>query len=402
MGKPYKQIFLLFLCLLGALNVTAQKNTIYKIKVEAVGSTILNDVGDCFGVEGALELPLYGNNNWEYAFNFPTVGFALGVLRLTELDYIDPIIYANSYFNYPIIHKPRFSLNVKLGAGIAMTGTGDYETGYIYPFTGMATGGINMEFVLGKRYGNPLAQWSITMEGNASALHNGNITKQSKDITMLGGAFGLKYTPNVYPFPMKYPAKPIDQALALEICGQGGVNQLSREDQRYYPTVSLNAGFYLPFSNVYRLGLGTDAFYNSIYDGTQRILNTRYNFITDNSFRNKFRAGLFLANDLTIDRFIVGLHTGVYVFSNIKIPRYAESGERNDNLMENWLYSKLVVKYKITPYFMVNAQLKSHLLEVECFEVGLGFAVPEFSKLMKNPFRNISFKKEDRNEIKID
>jgi hypothetical protein len=256
------------------------------------------------------------------------VGFALGVLRLTELDYIDPIIYANAYFNYPIIHKPRFSLNAKLGGGFAMTGTGDYETGNIFPFTGMATGGINMEIALGKRYGNPLAQWSVTMEGNASALHNGNITKKSKNIAIGGGAFGLKYTPNVFPFPMKYPAKPVDQALALEICAQGGVNQLSREDERYYPTASLNAGFYLPFSNVYRLGMGLDAFYNSIYDGTQRTSgNTRYNFITDNSFSNKFRAGLFLANDLTINRFIVGAHAGVYLFSGIKVPRYAESGE---------------------------------------------------------------------------
>ena len=402
MANTYKQILLLFLCFLSVLSVCAQKNTIYRFKVGAFGGTVLNDKGDCVGVEGALELPLYGNNNWEYAFNFPTVGFAAGFFRLTDIDYINPIIYTNAYFNYPIIHTKMFSLNAKLGAGIAVTGTGDYETGHIVPLTGMGIGGINMDIALGKRYGNPLSQWRITMEGNGRALHNGNITKKSKNISTFDGLFGLKYTPNIYPLPMKHPAR-FDQALALEICGQGGVNQLSREDTRYYPNASINAGFYLPFSNVYRLGLGADVFYNSIYDGTQRISgNTRYNFIKEDDFKNKLRAGIFLANDMTINRLVVGLHTGIYVFSPMQIPKYTESGERNENLTENWLYSKLVAKYKITPNFMVNAQVKSHLLKIEYFEVGFGYAVPELSKLVKNPFRNISLKKEDRSEMKID
>ena len=404
MANPYKRLLFLFFCFTGILNITAQENTIYKIKVEALGGrTFLKDKDNYFGIEGALELPLYGNHNWEYAYNFPTIGFALGVISLDKLDYINPIIYANPYFNYPIIHTRGFSLNAKLGAGIAMMGTGDDETGYIFPFTGLLTGGVNMEIALGKRYGNPLSQWSITLEANSKVIHNGNITKNSKNIAAFDGAFGFKYTPNIYPLPIKYPAKPVTQTLALEVCGQGGVNQLSREDERYYPNVSLNVGFYLPFSNVYRLGLGADAFYNTIYDGTQRLYgNTRYNFIKEDEFSNKFRAGIFLANDLTISRYIVGLHTGIYVFSKMEVPQFSESGEENGNLTENWLYSKLVMKYKITPNFMVNAQFKSHLLKMECFEVGLGFALPEFSLLMKNPFRNISIKKEDRDEIKID
>jgi len=383
-------------------NAAAQRNTIYKVKLEALGGIVLKDQGNCLGIEGALELPLYGNHNWEYTYNFPTIGLALGAFRLTGIDYINPVVFSNCYFNYPIIHKQRFSLNTKLGAGFVMMGTEDHGVGPVFPFTGLLTGGINTEIVLGKFYGNPMSQWSISLGVNGKVLHNGNKTKQSKNITILDGAVGLKYTPNVWPLPIKYPAKPVDKVLALEICGQGGVNQLSREDNRYYPTTSVNVGFYLPFSNAYRLGLGADAFYNSIYDGKQRTDNTRYNFIKEDRFLNKFRSGVFLANDLTINRFVAGLHVGVYVFSNIQVPEYLESGERNSNLTENWLNSKLVAKYKITPNFMANAQLKSHMLEVECFEVGLGFAIPEFSRLVKNPFRNVSLKKKDPKEVKID
>ena len=404
MANPYIRILLLFLCFLGVLNTSAQKNTIYKFKGEVLGGAVLNDKSSCFGVEAALELPMYGNHNWEYAFNFPTVGFALGAVLFTELDYINPVIYSNPYFNYPIVHRQEYSLNAKLGAGIAMMGTGDYETGYIFPLTGLITGGVNMEIALGKYYGNPLSQWSISIGVNGKILHNGNITKQSKNISILDGTIGLKYTPNVFPLPIKFVPKPVRQTLALEICGQGSVNQLTRKDDRYYPNASINVGFYYPFSNVYRLGLGADAFYNSIYDGTQRTgENIRYNFIKEDNLLNKLRAGIFLANDMTIDRFIIGLHMGVYAFSKIKVPQYTESGEKNGNLTENWLYSKLVMKYKITPNFMVNAQFKSHMLKMETLEVGFGYAMPEFSKLMKNPFRNVMlFKKEDPKEIRID
>jgi len=403
MANWYKRFFFIWLCFLGTLNVAAQKNTIYKFKAEGLGGIVLNNQGYAFGVEAALELPLYGNRNWEYTYNFPTIGFAAGGFRLPELQYIDPVLYANPYFNYPIIHKQRFMLNTKLGAGIAMMKTENYEAGYIFPVTGLLTGGINTEIVLGKFYGNPRSQWSLTFGVNGKIFHNGNVTKESKNFTIVDGAVGLKYTPNVHPLPIKHPAKPVNKVLALEVCGQGGVNQLSREDKHhFYPNASLNVGFYLPLSNAYRLGLGADAFYNSIYDGKQRIKNTRYNFIKEDKFMNKFRSGVFLANDLTIDRFIAGLHVGVYVLSNIQVPEYSESGEKNGNLTENWLYSKLVMKYKITPNFMVNAQLKSHLLEVECVEVGVGFALPEFSRMVKNPFRNVSLKKKDPKELRID
>jgi len=404
MIKPYKQFLILFLCFLGTINASAQKNAIYKFKAEALGGIVTNDDGFCYGIESAFELPLYGNRNWEYTYNFPTIGFALGAFKFTELNYIEPVIYTNPYFNYPFIHNPgAFSLNVKLGAGLALMGSGNEETGYIFPLTGFLTGGINSEIALQKRYGRPAGQWSLTIGANGKTLHNGHSTKQAKNLIIVDGALGVKFTPNVYPLPIKHPAKPVDKVLALEICAQGGVNQLSRDDRYYYPVGSLNFGFYLPLSNAYRLGLGADGFFNSIYDGTQRTTgNTRYNFIKEDLLVNKIRAGVFLANDLTIDRFIIGLHTGVYAFNPIKVPEYNELGEKNDNLIENWIYTKLVMKYKITPNWMVTSQFKSHLLKVECFEFGFGYAIPEFSRQFKNPFRNIRLKKEDPKELRIE
>jgi len=262
-----------------------------------------------------------------------------------------------------------------------------------------------MEVAFANMYGNPWAQWSFTMELNGMALHNGNITKKSNNMALGTVALGLKYTPDVYPIPIKHPAEPVKQVVAMEGCLQGGVNQLDREDaSRYYPNLSFNLGFYLPITNAYRIGVGGDVFYNSIYDGKQRSDQIRYNFIKDDQLQNKIRAGLFLANDLTIDRFTAGVHTGLYLFSKIQVPRYDERGNPNGNRTENFLYTKLVTKYKINDYFLLTAQCKSHLLKIEYFEFGCGFVIPGISLFFPNPFRNISFKKEKgpNEELRID
>ena len=369
MANTCKQIFLASLFFTGMFSATAQNNQVLKFKAEYFPGIVLNEKGSCSGFEAALELPMYGNHNWDYAFNFPTVGFALGAFRLSNLDYLNPVIYFNPYFHYPIINKYFFILNAKFGAGLALTGTGDYDTGYIFPLTGVATGGINVEIALAKKYGNPLAQWSFISGLNGIILHNGNITRKSKNLAAATLSIGMKYTPDVYPLPIKYPPKPIEQLLVMEVCGQGGINQLSREDgDRYFPNASLNLGFYYNFSNVYRLGAGGDVFFNS------------------SNIQNKIRGGLFLANDLTIDKLILGIHTGFYVYPKTK----------------DKMYNKFVLKYKISEFFMINAQFKSHLHRAECFEIGIGAAIPDIGTFITYPFKNISFKKEDRNEVKID
>jgi hypothetical protein len=391
----------LFCFLFFSFSLHAQRNTIIKFKAEPTGSLILNNDGYAAGLDLGVEFPLYGNRNWEYTYNFPTVGLSFGGFYFTDMDYITPALYTYPYFLYPFVHINGFAFNVKLGAGIASyIKTGNEETGYIFPVTGLFTGGLNMSIALGKMYGNPYSYWSITFGGDVMLLHNINMTRRAKNLNMLNAHIGLTYTPNVYPLPIKYPAKPVKRILAFEVAGQVGMNQLERADgDHFYPNGSVNAGFYLPITNAYRLGAGADAFYNSVYDGKQRTDNRRYNFIKEDEFINKFRVGLFLANDLTIGRFSAGIHAGVYVLSKIRIPEYDDAGNENKNRTEDFLYTKLVMKYHITPKFMVNLQVKSHLLEMECMEIGFGYAIPDFGSRMESPFKRVSFRKEERKDI---
>ncbi|MBO7635512.1 MAG: hypothetical protein J6S89_02930, partial [Paludibacteraceae bacterium] len=74
---------------------------------------------------------------------------------------------------------------------------------------------------------------------------------------------------------------------------------------------------------------------------------------------------------------------------------------KNENLIENILYTKLVTRFFFTPKFFTVVEVKSHLLKVENASLGFGWAMPDFGKHIKNPFERISFKKEDKEELRI-
>lgn len=396
---------LIFALLFIGATVSAQQNTIFRIKAEGQYGWLLDKSKGTplYGGEAALELPLFGNHNWEYTYNFPTVGFSGGYLRIPDPEYNRHVVPIVTYFHWPVVHTNAFALNFKWGSGLAglfldKSETHTYED--YFPLTGVLQLGLNMDISLSTKYGKPAAQWKITLGGNAQIYNNANITRHTRNAILANLNLGLKYTPNVWPLPIKYPAKSVKHTLALEIYGAGGANQLEVGGD-YYPNGVVNVAVFVPISNAYRLGLAADAFYNEAYNGTQREINTRYNFIKENEFINKFKVGIALANEITMDRVRVGLHAGVYCLNKAKIPEHDEDGNENDFLIENYLYTKLVTRFYFTPKFFIVTDVKTHLHRVECFNLGLGWAMPEFGSRLKNPFARISFKKEDKEELRI-
>lgn len=397
-------IFLIAIITWGVSEVCAQQNMIFRMKTDAFVGNVNHGGGHSYGIETDLELPMYGDEWLDYTFNFPCLGFALGALKTDSFSCIDPVVYSYPYFLYPIIHTPHFELNTKFGLGLAtFVHSGDTVSGKIFPLTAVGAAGLSVDIALGKRYGRPRSQWMLSLGGNIMGFHNANVTRRSKNFLMVDAVLGLRYTPNVNPLPMRDKPKKVRRVLAMEGSLQGGVQQLDRNDDiHFYPNASLSYGFYLPITNGWRLGLGADAMYNSVYDGTQRTINKRYNFITEEDPMTMFRAGAFFACDFTIYRLTAGVHVGAYLYDKIIVPDYDEDGNENENLSENFMYEKLVTKYYITKNFYALFQIKTHYDAIECAEMGFGFAIPDFGSRVKHPFGRISFKREDWKELKID
>lgn len=404
-----KLIYILFLLSsLTVLNTQAQHNMIFRFKAEAIGGKeIINDEGNVAGGEVAMELPLYGNKNWHYTYNFPSPGFALGYVNLLETDSLHRMVFTYPYFLWPFVHTPQLAINLRIGAGFGgwadhqFHSTSDSHT-YYFPGFFVFAGGLTFDINLAKRYGNPLHQWMVTFGINELLFHDCYVDRRTQILSVPNVTLGLKYTPNVYALPMKHPARPVHKVTALEVGALGGVSQLDRDDKdHYYPNFDINGGLYYPFSNAYRMGGGLEVFYNDIYTDYDRTLNMRYNFIDENKFYKHLRAGIFWANDITIDKFSAGVHIGFYVFNPVRVPSEYE-GIEYPNYLEDWLYWKFVTKYHITKHFYCTAQVKCHLDRVEYIQTGLGWAMPDFGDRVKNPFSRISFKKEDENELRIE
>ncbi|MCQ2192323.1 MAG: hypothetical protein MJZ23_05600 [Paludibacteraceae bacterium] len=401
--------FLFSLILLSTVvsSVYAQKNMVHRVKFEGMFGTEAHstDAKYMVGGEMAYEMPMFGKKNWHYTYNFPTVGFALGYMNLAGTDSISHIAYTYPYFLWPFVHTPMVAINLRgahgVGAYVDFANTDTHKR--YFPYVGVYSLGLTGDFFLGKMYGNPWSQWQITLGGNLTLLHDGFISRNTMIMLLPYANLGVKYTPNVYPLPIKHPARPVRHIWGIEGSLNGGVNQLSvSDDDNYYPTGSLNVGLYYPFSNAFRMGFGIDGFFNSIYDGKQRDDFHRYNFIDEDKLINKIRGGIFWANEVTVERFSAGIHIGFYPWNPIKVPDSDDDGCEFKSNLEKILYEKFVTKYKFTKHFYATTQLKTHLTAVENFEVGIGYYMADFGARVKSPFSRISFKKEDPNELKVE
>lgn len=404
------QLIALLLALLSFQHLGAQHNMIFRFKAEGFYGKEMN-VSNCdyaTGGEVAMELPLYGNKNWHYTYNFPSVGFNLGYMNLMGADssMVRHIAYTYPYFLWPFIHKPMVAINLRMGTGVGMFV--DYQETdaheQFFPYVGVYSLGLTGDVFLSRRLGHPLGRWQVTFGANATWLHNGYMDRHTAVMFIPYANLGVKYTPNIYPLPMKHPAKPVRHVWGIEGSINGGMNQLGREDgYQYYPNGSLNVGLYYPFSNAYRMGFGLDGFFNMAYDSTQRTEFTkRYNYIGETKFKNMIRGGIFWANDVTIERFNAGIHIGFYPYNPIRVPDRLDDGTPLTNRLEDFMYWKFVTKYRFTKHWYATTQLKGHLDAVENLEVGIGYYMADFGARVKSPFSRISFKKDDPNELKVE
>lgn len=410
-------------------DVFSQKNMIFKFSNDLmVGKDFSGKKNDwTFASEYAVELPLLGDWNQDYTWNFPCVGFAVTPFYTMFQDSVAPLvkdgtysewtIASYAYFKWPFVHTPSFAANLKLGSGFAIYPHGlfnkdnwqtiDAFSVLSHNIVGLYNAGLDFNIRLGRKYGRKLYQWEIAFGGDFFGMSSFSINRSAEAKALWDVYLGARYTPNVWALPIKNPAEKKKKILALEFELTGGVNQLDVDDgSHYYPDGSFCARAVLPLSNAYRIGLFSDYFFNSIYDGKDREINRRYNFIDEDKYKNKQRVGVGLSNDITFYHFLVGLDWGFYVYKPWKVPEEDDLGNENKNYkLENLMYQKLTTKYYFSEHWYGVGRVKTHLMEFENVEMGIGFTIPDFgSRLKSNPFKRLKnpFKrKEDYTEEKI-
>ena len=401
----------------------------YKIKGQFIGgwiyphdASIIKPLtkGPVLGGEIAFELASDGSKQWQKDFNMPDLGFALQVLDLGNPEITGQMISLYPYINIPMVNSEKIRFNAKMGMGTAFATkpcdldaaiadpraikqkAADYNFAIGGVFNFAISAGLNIEVPVHKNV-------SLTADVMFNHISSASTSQPNAGLNMFNGYVGLKYlmerrnekgeiTPNsslLTPNSLK--------RWSGEVILSGGFKKLYYKDSKYFGTASLNLEGYYHTCRQHRIGVGLDLFYDGAYaqtvaqDASGKYYWTDENtyfgrtFTPNNNFENKLRLGLNIANELTIGKFGIFAHFGIYLYDPVKnmepgseILQALNKGETpkkkgvfypyDINKEDGWNYFRIGVKYHFTEHFLVNLSFKTHLQKVEFFELGLGYA----------------------------
>ena len=420
---------LIYILLLFCATLHAADFAPYKIKGQFIGgwiyphdASIIKPItkGPVLGGEIAFELASDGSKQWQKDFNMPDLGFALQVLDLGNPEITGQMISLYPYINIPMVNSEKIRFNAKMGMGAAFATkpcdveaaiadpraikqkAGDYNFAIGGVFNFAIAAGLNIEVPVYKKL-------SLTADVMYNHFSSASTSQPNSGFNMFNGYLGLKYlmerrnekgeiTPNsslLTPNSLK--------RWSGEVILSGGVKELYYKDNKYFGTASLNLEGYYHTCRQHRIGVGLDLFYDGAYAQTvaQNEAGKYYwteentyfgrTFTPNNNFENKLRLGLNIANELTIGKFGIFAHFGIYLYDPVKnmepggeILQALNKGETpkkkgfiypyDIDKEDGWNYFRIGVKYHFTRNFLVNLSFKTHLQKVEFFELGLGYA----------------------------
>ena len=421
--------YILYILLLFCTALQAADFAPYKIKGQFIGgwiyphdASIIKPLtkGPVLGGEIAFELASDGSKQWQKDFNMPDLGFALQVLDLGNPQITGQMISLYPYVNIPMVNSEKIRFNAKMGMGAAFaTKPCDLDAAIADPRAikqkaaeyNFAIGGVfNFAISAGMNIEVPVHKnVSLTADIMFNHISSASTSQPNAGLNMFNGYVGLKYlmerrnekgeiTPNsslLTPNSLK--------RWSGEVILSGGFKKLYYKDTKYFGTASLNLEGYYHTCRQHRIGVGLDLFYDGAYaqtvaqDASGKYYWTDENtyfgrtFTPNNNFENKLRLGLNIANELTIGKFGIFAHFGIYLYDPVKnmepggeILQALNKGETpkkkgvfypyDINKEDGWNYFRIGVKYHFTEHFLVNLSFKTHLQKVEFFELGLGYA----------------------------
>ncbi len=340
------------------------------------------------GAEFGIEYPTQGEKNWHHYFNMPTYGYALTYLNLGEDDRLGSAIALYPYLDIPLVRTKAVDFNFSNGVGIAYVTKYDKTTSsnpdpnpatnadasYLIgsPANIFFKSGLNISWrpVTQIRSDDDELNSRYTINAGLSWMHlsNGNISSPNTGINMWGANLTLKHTPMAVSDVLRQKPEDLLHIISLDITGTAGIREFYRLEDQKYVVGNLNVLAYYQAANIYKIGLGVDAFYDEVFQ-YNHVGNyysgesSKYDGLYDPSdILHSVRGGVCLSNEFVFGRTSAAFDAGYYVYDNIKAD--------NENM-----YYRFALKYRFTTHFFGAAAIKTHeLTNAEFFTLGVGYS----------------------------
>ena len=368
------------------------------------------------GDKGSWVMPVVGGDiavafrpDWQALkdWNDASVGAALSYYWLGH-EMLGHAVAPYAFMDIPLVKRPHFVWGLRPGVGFALitkTYGNTVPEGHEYidlENSNRSVGSVfNCYLPEAMYFDFPIKDgWSIGMALGWYHMSNGSIKQPNSGYNFFAAEVNAKCDLNqessrVLPTERKSHAGQESKAWEVEIGATGGGRQVYYRDQATFFCSAIQAAAYWRAHRIFRLGGGVDVF----YDGAYKDRETRFGktYLKGATEADCWRVGVSLQPEFVAGRFTAGFHFGVYLYDPIK-NREAESGtEEHRQLWEEgkllnkgvfygydlinagsagypdgWLYTQIMLRYRLPWHMMIQAQMKAHLTKVEFVGLGLG------------------------------
>lgn len=369
------------------------------------------------GAKVALEMRPLRFNQGLSDWNDASVGVALDYLNMGNNRWLGSVIAPYTYLRVPVVRLPHFELGIRPGIGMAFstktyknTISDDLRYQVLYQQNGQTVANqcvgsvtnfyfaeaLYMEFPIKKGF-------SVVMSGGWYHVSNGSTIQPNSGYNMLNAELGLRYVPEETRATEAevtggrkglkklglYDGKRWD----VEASASGWFRQVYYKDQKTFGVGSLSvAAHYRPWA-IFRIGGGVDVFFDGAYNKHETLFGkTAVNLATP---ADCWRLGISIQPEFVVGRFTAGFHFGAYMLDGVKNLEASNdeekaklaAGERLNKPIfysydllgagsagkpDGWMYTRILLKYRPTDHFFIQAGMKAHLTKAEFVDLGVG------------------------------
>lgn len=250
----------------------------------------------------------------------------------------------------------------------------------------------------------PIAHgWSLFAGGGWYHISNGSIRQPNSGYNIFAAEVGARYVmeqKNVSPATTSdndHSQIHGEHALrAWEVEGSftGGARQVYYKDRQTFFVAEMQLAAYWRAHRIFRLGGGVDVFFDGAY--TRRDVASSWRKTNYAAARTDggdcWRVGVSVQPEFVVGHFTAGLHVGAYLYDPVReLEPYDEAVQSptgriskpifySYNLLkagsagypDGWLYTQVVLRYRLPWHVFVQATMKSHLTKVEFVSIGIG------------------------------
>lgn len=301
-----------------------------------------------------------------------------------------------AFVDIPLVRLKHFELGLRPAVGFALVTKTFYNTlpAPMDNFDNFALKGSGTTYTVGSVFNLYLPEtfymnfpirngWAITLAGGWYHMSNGSIRQPNSGYNIFGGELGVRYDMSEdkkLGRDLYWPEDERPKKWEVELGWTGGGRQVYYKDRQSFfcSTISLSA--YWRAHNIFRLGGGVDVFYDGAY--TERETKFGKTDLTGATQADCWRLGVSLQPEFVIGHFTAGFHAGVYLLDPVKkmegnadkgvFYKYDLLNAGSAGHPDGWLYTQIVLRYRLPWHIFIEGQMKAHLTKVEFISAGLG------------------------------